>query len=69
MNSTTTDSIEQPSRILAKMPSWVNDPEKYPIIYDFLVEQGRTPKEPIPLAAVTKLLWVCWQEEDWFPKH
>ena len=50
------------------MPSWLNEPEKYPIIYGLLIEDGRKPKVPIPLVAVTKLLWASWQTEDWFPR-
>lgn len=49
--------------------SWLNEPDKYPVIYEWLIEQSRPFKKPVPLAAVTKLLWNCWQTEDWFPTH
>jgi Protein of unknown function (DUF4050) len=47
--------------------TWVNEPEKFPAIYRMLIEEARRPKQRMPLAAITKLLWHCWQTEDWFP--
>ena len=67
MNPSGSSSVDEV--VLQVMPSWLNEPEKYPIIYGLLIEEGRKPKVPIPLVAVTKLLWASWQKEDWFPRN
>jgi len=74
MELRTTDSIQELratscQSVKIKNVSWLDEPEKYSVIYRMLIEEERPLKARLPLSALTKLLWHCWQLEDWFPKQ
>lgn len=65
------ENSSQPKDRPSHVEQWkeVFTEDRYPLIYEELIEKNRAFNRPVPLSLVVTMLYSMWKTQDWFPKE